>query len=372
MKSHERIYVCHTYYHVYVTCLKELALPEQRRGKATLVLSKMSTRFMDLPERARRCGLFEDVVEFDEKDFPYFPELLELKKDTGFLPANMINRIRFCRRLGALEEPFVPVDFSEYEDIYVFCDSDPVGYYLAWKKLRYHAVEDGLNCIRYRDTAREDNAGHFRLKALMAAAGLIFIQNGYSRYCIDMEVNDLSVLDHPTPKMKECSREALTADLTGEQKELLMRLFIVDEERLMAALREAAVAGRPVVLILTEPLCKDLAVRQRLFEDMIREYGTVDGREAVIVIKPHPRDVLDYTQTFSQHIVLDPFFPMELLNFTGTEFDRVVTVYTVPSSIHCAKEKVYLGNAFMDRYEDSAAHSAVKNAQARISKEENT
>ena len=29
-------------------------------------------------------------------------------------------------------------------------------------------------------------------------------------------------------------------------------------------------------------------------------------------------------------------------------------------------------DAFMDRYEDSAAHSAVKNAQARISKEENT
>ena len=27
----ERIYVCHTYYHVYVTFLKELALPREKR-----------------------------------------------------------------------------------------------------------------------------------------------------------------------------------------------------------------------------------------------------------------------------------------------------------------------------------------------------
>lgn len=28
----ERIYVCHTYYHVYIACLKELYLPEERPG----------------------------------------------------------------------------------------------------------------------------------------------------------------------------------------------------------------------------------------------------------------------------------------------------------------------------------------------------
>ena len=32
-KPKERIYVCHTYYHVYVACLKELTLPRAMRGK---------------------------------------------------------------------------------------------------------------------------------------------------------------------------------------------------------------------------------------------------------------------------------------------------------------------------------------------------
>ena len=73
----ERIYICHTFYHAYVTCLKEyhLRYETMRRegmpetadplspevtaacGAATLVLSKMSNRFgkvnIPLPVRER-------------------------------------------------------------------------------------------------------------------------------------------------------------------------------------------------------------------------------------------------------------------------------------------------------------------------------
>lgn len=76
----ERIYVCHTYYHVYVTCLKELNLPKERRKKATLILSKMSIDFKDLRERMEETGLFEQVLEFDEKREEYFPQLERYKK----------------------------------------------------------------------------------------------------------------------------------------------------------------------------------------------------------------------------------------------------------------------------------------------------
>ena len=51
MKKKDRIYVCHTFYHVYITLLKELNLPRTKRGKATLVLSRMSNDFGNLKER---------------------------------------------------------------------------------------------------------------------------------------------------------------------------------------------------------------------------------------------------------------------------------------------------------------------------------
>ena len=65
-------------------------------GRATLVLSKMSNRFGSMVDRARDCGLFEEVIEYDEKVDTFFPELKPLRENTGSLPRNMINRIKFC------------------------------------------------------------------------------------------------------------------------------------------------------------------------------------------------------------------------------------------------------------------------------------
>lgn len=121
----ERIYVCHTYYHVYVACLKELALPQEKQGRATLVLSTMSNDFGNLKVRAAACPLFEDVVLFDEKEDTFFPELRKYHTDRGNLLLNMLSRMKYTKMLGRLEKSYVPVDFRQYRDIYVFCDSDP-------------------------------------------------------------------------------------------------------------------------------------------------------------------------------------------------------------------------------------------------------
>ena len=182
-KPKERIYVCHTYYHVYVACLKELTLPRAMRGKADLVLSTMSNDFGSLMERAEKSGLFEAVFMFEEKEEHAFPQLARYHEDHGNLVFNLFSRMIFTKLYGKLQQPYVPVDFKKYQDIYVFCDSDPIGYYLNYKKIHYHAVEDGLDCICYYDTARYDNRGHFGLKAFLAAHNLIFIQNGLYVEC---------------------------------------------------------------------------------------------------------------------------------------------------------------------------------------------
>lgn len=349
----ERIYVCHTFYHVYVTCLKELALPKERQGKATLVLSTMSNNFGNLKERAEACCLFEEVVMFDEKEDVFFPELKKYHTDKGNLVLNMLARIRYTKLLGKLQEPYIPVDFRQYKDIYVFCDSDPIGYYLSYKKIYYHALEDGLNCIETYDTARYDNQGHFAFKAWMSSKNLIFIQNGYGKYCLDMEINDKSVVPYPCDKYVEKSRAELADRLNDEDKEVLLRLFMEDMDGLMNQLNCGA---NDKILVLTEPLCA-LDVRKQIFSDVIEQYGAIDGRPAQILIKPHPRDVLDYEKEFPQHVVLSGSFPMEMLNFIpGVRFKRVVSVFTVPNAIRFADEIVYLGEDFMDQYEAPELH----------------
>lgn len=347
----KRIYVCHTFYHVYVSCLKECYLPLSERGNADLVLSTMSNDFGDMKERAEASALFDEVFWFDEKEDVTFPELAKYHVDRGNLLINMLARIRYTKLLGKKQEPYVPVDFKKYQEVYVFCDSDPIGYYLSYKRIPYHALEDGLDCIRYYDTARYDNKGHFKLKAFLSSLNLIFIQNGYGKYCIDMEVNDISVCPYPCKKYVELKREMLVEHLSGQDKDEILAIFLKNIEEL----KEKFATGKNhehKVLILTEPLCS-LEIRERIFRDVIEE----QGQGAQVILKPHPRDLLDYEKLFPEYIVLAGKFPMEVMNFIpGLTVDKVVSIMTVPDGIHFAKEVVFLGEDYMDRYEARELH----------------
>ncbi len=348
----ERIYVCHTYYHVYVTFLKELNLPREKRGQATLLLSGMSINFEQLKDRLEKICFFEQVLEYDEKREDFFPELKRFRQDKGNLLFNLLNRIRFTKKLARLNEPYITVDFREYKEIYVFCDSDPIGYYLNWKHIPYHALEDGLNSLVHIDAARFDNRGHFGLKVFLSKKlNLIFIQNGYGKYCLDMEVNDIAAIPYPCPYYKEVPRQKLVDGLGDEEKELILSAFVCDKEKLENQIRQCSQVNDKI-LILTEPLCT-LDIRKQIFQDLISRYE----KEGTVFLKPHPRDALDYRSLFPQCPQFDAALPMELLNFFHSlHFKKVISVLTEVKAISFADEVVRLGPDFMDKYEDPLIH----------------
>lgn len=348
----ERVYVCHTYYHVYISLLKELNLPKRQRGKADLVLSRMSTDFESLKQRIETVGIFDNVVEYDEKPAEFFPELAPLKANKGNIAANMISRIRFTKRFAALQAAYIPVDFKAYRDIYVYCDSDPIGYYLNQNRIPYHALEDGLNCLKNYDAARYDNRGCFGLKAFMSERlNLIFIQNGYGKYCIDMEVNDISLLKYKYRKYKEVPRQKLADALREEDKPILLKVFVRDMEELERQIQESS-GVKDKILVLTDPLCT-LDVRKKIFRDIIETYQ----KEGTVFLKPHPRDELDYRREFPDIPQFDAAMPMEVLNFfSDIRFKKVVAVLTEIKAIRYGDEMVRLGESFMDKYEDPLIH----------------
>ncbi len=347
----DRIYVCHTFYHVYIAVIKELNLEPEERGKATLVLSTMSNDFGELKSRAEKTGLFEAVYDFDEKEDVNFPEVMKYHADKGNIILNLLQRMKYTKLLGKSQEAYVPVDFKKYKDIYVFCDSDPIGYYLSYKKIYYHAVEDGLDTIKYCDDARYGNRGHFELKARLAALNLIFIENGYAKYCIDMEVNDISSLKYKIDKYIEVPRRELIAGVKPEDTKYLMDIFMEDSEGLLAQINEVPF-GQRKVMILSDPVC-DLDTRRRMMRDIIEEYG----KDAAVFIKPHPRDVVDYEEEFDDCIIIKGKFPMEIMNyFPELHMNAVISILTVVDAIEFADEKIFLDRDFMDKYEDPAIH----------------
>ena len=143
----DRVYICHTYYHAYIAVVKELVARHDKRGSADIVLSTMSNNFEKLPERLALSGVFDNVFMYDEKEDVTSDEVMSYHKDKGNIVANLIQRITYTRLLGKLQEEHIPTDLSAYNDVYVFCDSDPIGYYLNYKKI--YLAEKQVSSSKY-------------------------------------------------------------------------------------------------------------------------------------------------------------------------------------------------------------------------------
>ncbi len=354
VKTKGRIYICHTYYHAYIAVVKELVRRKEDKEAADIVLSTMSNDFGDLGERLKQTGIFDNVFMYDEKEDVTSPEVMEYHRDRGNIVLNLLQRIKYTKLLGKLQEDYIPTDMSKYKDVYVFCDSDPIGYYLNYKKIYYHAVEDGLNSGLLDDQARNANKGAFPVKCAMAKLGVIFIESGYSKYCIDYEVNDISANHRPPKNIVEVSREGLNNQLSKEDHAVLVKIFLPNADSVVEKLiGDGGKAGaKPNAMILTEPLC-NLDVRKKMFEDIAKEYQ----KDYRVIIKPHPRDLLDYEKEFPDAVVVKERFPMEVLgDIDGFSVDKLISVITQVDNVYFAKEIVYLGLDFLDKYEDPAIH----------------
>ena len=349
MKS---IYVCHTFYHVLISAVKEMNKDPQKRGEATVLLSTMSCDFGSLKKRLVESALFKNVIEFDEKRDDFFPELAKYKKDKGNVVCNMISRIKYTRRFAKLEERFIPVDFKSYDEINVFCDADPIGIYLSQNRIYYHAIEDGMDTLSTFIHAKYENRGYFGLKKFLSLRlNLIFIRDGDNKYCIDMEVNDRSKVDDDFGKYVEVSRKKLMDSLSDTDRKTLVSLFVSDIDGLNDFINKGVSDG---ILILTEPLCT-LDIRKQIFTDIIDQFKN----EGVIFLKPHPRDDLDYRSLFSEYWIFDKTIPMEILGlFKEIHFKKVVGVYTQLGLIDFADERIMLGSKLMDKYEAPEKHFA--------------
>ena len=363
-KTKSRIYVCHTFYHVYVAALKEMKLvretPANAYKKADIALSSVSTDFERLGDRLAKAEIFQEVIALDEKREDFFPELAKYRKNYSNVLKHMLNRMIFTKKLAKCECPYMEViDFAAYEDIYVFCDSDPIGYYLNYRHLYYHAVEDGLDCLKNLDDAYVANHGHFRLKTWFSRHNLIFIMNGWGKYCLDMEINDRSVVPTDCPRFVEVPRKPLEQALTPAQKRQMIEAFIEDADALMQQLRPSR-EGEEFACFLTEPHPADVEARKRVCLDVLAQY--CQGYR--VLIKPHPRDTIDYEALCPDAVVLRGRFPVEVLNFfEGLRIKRAVSILTTAmNNMDFVEEKLNLGASFWDAYEDPEKHAYNKKA----------
>lgn len=356
-KNHEkqRIYVCHTLYHVYVSILKEM-VQFRNEGKADIALSDIFMDFEDLDIRLKAAGVFENVYRLHEVRDVNIPGLMKYKENHNNILIHLVNRLIYTKKYGKAQDAFFDINFKAYRDIFVYCDSDAIGYYLNYHHIPYHAVEDGLDTLRHSDAAHEDNEGHFKLKAFLAKHNFIFIQNGYSKYCTDMEINDDSFLSYHFEKYKVVPRKPMEKALNSGQKKIMLQIFLPDAEDIAKKLTGCD----ECMLFLTEGYPQERTVRENVAKEIINTYC----KGFKVVIKPHPKDDVDYETMFPECIVVHGKFPIEVLNFIeGIHFEKAISIITsVMGSITFVDEKINIGPHIWDKYEPVKKHELMNRA----------
>lgn len=340
-----RIYVCHTYYNVYVSILKELHFQKIDNQKGTIALSMMSTDFKNLKVRLLNTNVFDDVIELNEVHPRFFKKKFNyaLKSKNWFYRV-LIEDLLYWRYIAIQEKEYLNIDFRKYKDIFVYCDSDPIGKYLNYNKLYYHAVEDGLDSCKLNSEKRNSKFFYFRL--ILAKLGLNFVKDGYSRYAIDLEVNDLIGVDCFGRNVISVPRKQLFHLLSTAKKKMLYDVFYLGNSS------NKFTNDKQNILVMTQPLCNP-EKRIEMYGEIIKEYG--EGFN--VYIKPHPIDTVDYQNVFPDCIVLERFFPIEIFNFRcELNIEKIITVYTILDDLTFAKQKIRLGIKYLDKYEDPVKH----------------
>ncbi|MDP1725477.1 MAG: glycosyltransferase family 52 [Bacteroidota bacterium] len=347
-----RIYICHTYYNVYVSILKELNGQKTDSQKGTIALSLMSTDFKDLKSRLEKSSLFAEVFELNEVHPRFFKEKFRYATEAkNWLLRTIIDDLFAWRFTAKQEERYLNIDFSVYREIFVYCDADPIGQYLNYKKIYYHAIEDGLDACKIQDVKK--NSRFFYIRLLLARLGIVFIYDGYSKYALDIEVNNSQGINTFGRKVREVSRKNLLDQLTNNEKQTIYDIFFLGNTN------KKFNNNKKNILIMTQPLCTK-EKRIEMYRDIIKNHG--NGYN--IYIKPHPIDDGNYEKEFPECIVLERFFPVEIFNFKcELDIEKIITVYTVLNDLTFAKEKIRLGIGLLDSYEDPILHNYVKDVE---------
>lgn len=232
--------------------------------------------------------------------------------------------------------------FKGVDDIYTYNDHTPIGWILDKYKIKYNLIEDGYDFFSYKYIDFRNRI--FTKKSTIQdykdlLKHLFFLRRtkgpGFSKYCQSIEVNDISVVpkDERYHKFKEVPRKELFENITEERKQLILRVFDVEE---LSEVKDNS------VLILTQPLSIDGLMdsddKQYGFYKRICDKYLSEGYE--VYLKPHPRDGVAYENINGVKLIVQSV-PMELIEVVSdVKFERIIThSSTAINFLTCGKEK---------------------------------
>ena len=324
--NNKKLYICHTPYQVFITLIKKF----NDSSNVDLVICNTIPNCDYLIKNIREKNIFQK-------------EKIAKKK---FRTNEMIH----------LFEKNSDINILQYDDIYIYNDWTTFGAYLMDKKIYYHLIEDGYNGLYYmkenfkdRITFLNPNFMYYVKKIIKKILHIEYDYFGQSKYVIDIEVNDLTLVPKQFKKKKlvEVSKRKLYESINESQKQEIYNIFVNNK------IAKSKGNLKKNLLLLTQPLYKDgmvksLLVQVSVYKSIINEFI----KDYNITIKAHPRDDYDYQKLNPNINIIDRTIPIELLNFNhDVVFDLAVTIKSSSiKSLENIKNKKELGLEYLEKF----------------------
>ncbi len=292
--SKKILYVVSTYYHALICCIKQLNC----RKNADILVTAYIPDGENLAARIKNSGLFESVSYVGEV------QQYEAKNKLDYL-------FNYHKKNAELIESQIDFDFGVYDEVNIFHDDTWMAHYLKDRRISYRLIEDALNsfkvisrtCFAYMLPRR-------RFWSLFKRTfGIGYVFCGYDKCTTEVEINELDgleIADFAKDKLVEAPRKPMFDALTEADKKVLCDVFMKDIP---------PIEPEKSVLLLTQPLYIDGTVSSE--EEQIEIYKRLVAENITdekLVIKPHPRDLTDYSAAFPEAVILDKNMPVEVMD----------------------------------------------------------
>lgn len=334
MRISNDLYICSTFYHTLICVLRAINDGIKYDIMLAFVDKKVEEGAIDrLYLKLKECDLFKNVF-------------IEKKEPRG--PKNIYEKIVWRHGLYArIVEEMISIDFSKYDDIYIFFDDLWPARYFKDKKIFYNLCEDGLDYLKHISPTSgfwyliQPTKSFHRLRSLLKLGGRSYEYLTRSKYVKTIEVNDKEGIKLPEDKrIIEVPQKDLLACVNNGNIKKILDIYLEDPD----VFHEENIA-----LIMTVPLSdseKDISEEKqiRIYRDLIEQY-----KDYNVIIKPHPRDSSDYS-SITKARTINRYFPSELIRFldNGNISKYVALIST--SVMGYPKEKVVWYPSVADFY----------------------
>lgn len=336
--NHSRkLYICEGYYHVLISLIKI----QIGKENADIMLTNGLDKNNDLISKLIKSNVVYNVIKFSKGSVNEYISKSRIKERI----------IGFKKNIIFFEKQFA-INLEHYTGgIFLFFDNNKIGRYIQSKKINYTLIEDCfefMNLImpeKYKNITNEWGNLTYKIERFF---GIGYFPFGQSKYCKVIEVNSqVEIQNIKKNKIKILPREYIFNKLSLEQKKKLYFIFVNNNLDLKQT-------SKNNILILTQPLYIDGFVSSEKIQKTIYSRIIEEAlKEGDVYIKPHPRDLFEYSKIDSKLIILDKNVPTEVYNFMDEVlFEKAITINsTAIYNMNFVKKKVFLGMDYISNFE---------------------